>query len=126
VKNLQIEVETLRAMIDTQILPSCYAYSGDLAQSVKANSDAGVPAPQKDTLVKLNSLITSLHAKRKDLESVHGKAESAAGEEDKARLYAVEVSTAMGDVRHVVDELEAIVGDDYWPLPKYREMLFFV
>jgi glutamine synthetase len=63
VKNLQIEVETLRSMIDTQILPTGYAYSGDLALSVKANADAGVPAPQKETLTKLNALLTSLHSK---------------------------------------------------------------
>jgi glutamine synthetase len=124
VKNLQIEVETLRSMIDTQILPICYAYSGDLAVSVKANADAGVPAPQKETLTKLNTLVSTLHAKRKELEAVHHKAESAVGEEDKAKLYAVEVSMAMGEVRGVVDELESMVGDDYWPLPKYREMLF--
>jgi len=24
----------------------------------------------------------------------------------------------------VSDELELTVGDEYWPLPKYREMLF--
>ncbi|MBS1963907.1 MAG: glutamine synthetase III [Bdellovibrionales bacterium] len=125
VKNLQIEVETLRSMIDTQVLPTCYAYSGDLAMSVRANADAGVPAPQKETLVKLNTLIATLHAKRKELETVHQKAESTAGEEEKAKLYAGDVSTAMTDVRAVCDELESMVGDDYWPLPKYREMLFF-
>jgi glutamine synthetase len=112
-------------MIDTQILPACYAYSGDLAFSVKANLDAGVPSPQKETLMKLNALVTSLHAKRKELEATHQKAEGISGEEAKAKLYAGEVSTAMTEVRGVVDELEALVGDDYWPLPKYREMLFF-
>lgn len=125
VKNLQIEVDTLRSMIDTQILPACYAYSGDLAASVKANLDAGVPSPQKETLAKLNALLTSLHAKRKEFESLHQKAEGTAGEEEKAKLYAGDISTSMADVRHVVDELESMVGDDYWPLPKYREMLFF-
>ena len=29
VKNLMIEVDTLRQMVDTQILPACYAYHGD-------------------------------------------------------------------------------------------------
>ena len=76
-------------------------------------------------LLKLNTLVTSLHAKRKELESMHQKAEGCQGEEDKAKLYSLEVSTAMSDVRSVVDELESMVGDDYWPLPKYREMLFF-
>ena len=45
-------------------------------------------------------------------------------EEEKAKLLAADVSTWMADVRSSCDELEAIVADDYWPLPKYREMLF--
>jgi len=32
--------------------------------------------------------------------------------------------TAMGEVREVADKLERIVADEFWPLPKYAEMLF--
>jgi glutamine synthetase len=32
--------------------------------------------------------------------------------------------TAMHDVRVVADKLERIVADNYWPLPKYSEMMF--
>ena len=34
------------------------------------------------------------------------------------------VIPAMDDVRTVADQLERIVADDLWPLPKYQEMLF--
>ncbi|MEP6833724.1 MAG: hypothetical protein ABJB74_10025, partial [Gemmatimonas sp.] len=30
----------------------------------------------------------------------------------------------MAGVREACDALELVVGDDFWPLPKYREMLF--
>ena len=30
----------------------------------------------------------------------------------------------MADVRDAVDALELTVGDEFWPLPRYREMLF--
>jgi glutamine synthetase type III len=30
----------------------------------------------------------------------------------------------MEEVRGACDELEVCVADQYWPLPKYREMLF--
>jgi glutamine synthetase len=30
----------------------------------------------------------------------------------------------MADVRRCSDALELVVGDEHWPLPKYREMLF--
>ena len=32
--------------------------------------------------------------------------------------------TAMHEVRVVADKLERIVADEFWPLPKYSEMLF--
>ena len=31
---------------------------------------------------------------------------------------------AMADVREAADKLERVVADDFWPLPKYEEMLF--
>jgi glutamine synthetase len=30
----------------------------------------------------------------------------------------------MAKVREAVDELEGVVADDLWPLPKYSEILF--
>lgn len=124
IKNLMIEVDTLKSMIDTQVLPAAYAYSGDLAQTVVAVKAAGVSAPQVDILNKLMHLIAALQTKRGQLETVYSKAESAHTEDEKAKLLAVEVSTAMAEIRQISDELESLIGDDYWPLPKYREMLF--
>jgi Uncharacterized protein related to glutamine synthetase len=34
------------------------------------------------------------------------------------------IIAALRDMRAVIDELELIIDDDLWPLPKYREMLF--
>ena len=31
---------------------------------------------------------------------------------------------AMDSVREAADKLERVVADDFWPLPKYQEMLF--
>ena len=31
---------------------------------------------------------------------------------------------AMAEVREVADQLEKVVADDLWPLPKYSEILF--
>jgi glutamine synthetase len=124
VKNLQIEIDTLRTMVSTQILPAAYAYHGDLAQSVAAAKAAGVTAPQSGTLTKLTTLIQALESKHGALESSFHKAEGLGSEEEKAKVIAHEVSKVMADIRSTCDDLESIVADDYWPLPKYREMLF--
>ena len=41
-----------------------------------------------------------------------------------AKYMRDKVIPAMDDVRDVADQLERIVADDLWPLPKYSEMLF--
>jgi glutamine synthetase len=122
IKNMMIEVDTLRTMIDTQVLPSCYAYANVLASTATAFKDLGVDAPS--SLKKLGTLTTNLQKKREDLEKSYHKVETLSSEEEKAKHLSLEISTLMADVRAIMDELEAIVADDYWPLPKYREMLF--
>ncbi len=124
VKNLMIEVDTLKNLVDTVVMPSSFAYHGLLAQAVASSLAAGVAAPQLEALGKIGSLLNSLQAKRSQLETATHKAESGSTEEEKAKTYSREVSQAMLEVRALCDELEAIVADEYWPLPKYREMLF--
>ena len=41
-----------------------------------------------------------------------------------AKLLTSEGADAMGAVRETCDALELAVGDEFWPLPKYREILF--
>jgi glutamine synthetase len=44
---------------------------------------------------------------------------------EKAIAYGDQIKEAFFDkIRYNVDKLELLVGDDYWLLPKYREMLF--
>ena len=124
VKNLLIEVDTLCSMVETQILPAAFTYHGMLASAVLSCKSIGTTAPQADVLSRLGMLISSLQTKRIALESTFHKVEALSSEEEKAILLAREVTSAMSDVRQVCDELESIVADDYWPLPKYREMLF--
>ena len=41
-----------------------------------------------------------------------------------ATTFRDKVIPAQGHLREVADELESLVADDLWPLPKYRELLF--
>ncbi len=43
---------------------------------------------------------------------------------EKAITYHDTVFPFLDDIRHHIDELELIVDDEMWPLPKYRELLF--
>ena len=44
---------------------------------------------------------------------------------ERAYLYSTEVKDEMDKVRNSADHLEMLVDDELWPLPKYRELLFF-
>ena len=44
---------------------------------------------------------------------------------ERAKLYSTEVLGYMMKVRKSADYLEMLVDDELWPLPKYRELLFF-
>ena len=48
------------------------------------------------------------------------------GLEKKAALFAEKVVPAMAAVREVSDRIEESVADEFWTLPKYREMLLLV
>ncbi len=44
--------------------------------------------------------------------------------EKKAHFYASDVMQLCASVRELCDKLEEVVDDNFWPLPKYHEMLF--
>ena len=124
IKNITIEVDTLRNIVDTLVLPACYAYHSGLSKAVSAAKAAGVTAPQLETLNKITNLLLELQQARGLLDSSFNKSEKTKSEDDKAKVLAQEVLAAMAEVRSSCDELESIISDDIWPLPKYREILF--
>ena len=85
---------------------------------------SGVAAPQKEVLLRITQLIQSLMGRRTELEKVWSATEALTSETEKAKQLSLGVSQVMLEVRGFSDELEALVADDFWPLPKYREILF--
>jgi glutamine synthetase len=126
VKDMLIELHTLREIVDTIVVPAAYGYLGQLSESASQSKTAGVAViPQIATANKVGELVQELQEFREDLSDVIARAE--AMHEDppaQADLLTSEGADTMGEVRKMCDELELIVGDDFWPLPKYREMLF--
>ncbi|MCM0605124.1 MAG: glutamine synthetase III [Xanthomonadaceae bacterium] len=125
VKNLSIEVDTLKLMVDTSVLPAAYGYLGEIATTVKTMKEAGRSLiPQTEILGKLETLTDTLLKRRKELDSAYTKVEKTEDYVKKAELLAREVAPSMDEVRAVCDELEGNIADQYWPFPKYTEMLF--
>ena len=112
VTTINIEAETAASIARTMILPAALRH---LAQ-LKA---AGVLELVRETDALVKKLVTSIKA----LEKVN-----VAHPDGDALKHAVfmrdKVLTAMNAVRIIADQLERIVADDLWPLPKYSEILF--
>jgi glutamine synthetase len=53
------------------------------------------------------------------------KANAVADIAERAKIYSREVQDQMAIVRNSADHLEMLIDDEMWPLPKYRELLFF-
>jgi glutamine synthetase len=124
IKNMEIEVQTLRSMVDTLVVPAAIRFQSELAESVVRAKAAGVDTPQKDLLARVTTQIQGLGQARFELDKAYGRAEDAGSEEKKAHVFAAEVAQAMEGLRRVCDQVESTVADGLWPLPKYREMLF--
>jgi glutamine synthetase len=125
IKDVAIEVETLTQIVDTMVLPVALMYHGTLAAGAAAAKTAGLAAtPQKESAERVAYLCDLLTTRKKALVEMFAKADAHEQHEAKANALAQDVVQAMLEVRRVCDELEGLVADSMWPLPKYREMLF--
>jgi glutamine synthetase len=126
IKDMFIELHTLREMVDTLVLPAAFSYMGLLLEgAAQAKSARVTTVPQIEAANAIGKLIKELQRHRAALERVITKAEGMHDKlEQAAELLTHQAADTMADVRKAADALEVIVDDDCWPLPKYREILF--
>ncbi len=126
IKDMLIELHTMRETVDTMVLPAALEYVGGLASSAASAKEAGISViPQLEPANRIGKLIQELQTARATLGTVIEKAEGMHEEiEEQAELLTHEGAEAMAAVRIGCDALELSVDDEMWPLPKYREMLF--
>ena len=126
VKDMLIEMHTLKEIVDTLVLPAAYAYAGTLASAAAQAAQAGIKVvPQVEAANEVGRMIESLCEHDRELEAVLEKAEGMHDDLPKqAKLLTSKGADAMAAVRSCCDALELKVADELWPLPKYREMLF--
>jgi len=117
VKVQNIEANCALDMAKTMILPAVVRYLGELAGASKSKGVAAVA----DTVAALaDGLVDAIHA----LEKAQHAAHEAGSVHAEAKAFCDRVIPAQNDLRAVADELETLVSDELWPLPKYRELLF--
>ncbi|KAI0218743.1 hypothetical protein L0F63_004184 [Massospora cicadina] len=122
-KDLLVEANTLVSLIRTSILPSTFEYRKHLADAAIALNSLDLDAPEKTLLEETSPLVAQLLEAVRTLEG-HIERAQTLEEEAQAEACTKEIVPAMESVREVADKLEQLVADKFWPLPKYREILF--
>jgi glutamine synthetase len=117
VKIVDIEASCAVDIASTMILPATARYLGQLAA---APSSRGIASICERVSALADSLVDAIAA----LEHAQHVAHEAGSVHAEAKAFATGVIPAQATLRGVVDELEVVVADDLWPLPKYRELLF--
>ncbi|MDP1608204.1 MAG: glutamine synthetase III [Chlamydiales bacterium] len=124
-KIVLIEAKTMIELFRTQILPACLTAQEKWARSIHALVELKIEVSSrlKDGLETLSALIGEAVAAVDEVHRVMHQAEDL-GWDAKAKVLAELVTPKMGQARSVIDQLEGLVEDALWPLPKYRELLF--
>ncbi len=117
VKVQNIEANCALDIARTMILPATARYLTLLGGGAASTGIASVAA-------RVAGLADDLVAAISSLEHAQHGAHGAGSIQDEARAYVDVVIPAQNALRDVVDELETVVSDDLWPMPKYRELLF--
>ncbi len=128
-KVLNIEALTMLDMAKKSILPSCLKFAKELAEGIVAKKALGSDfstLAEESLLKSVSKLCDSLHKKIDILSKTVSKAKNITDAPKLANYYKDTVIPAMNDLRKVADELETIVGEDYWPFPTYEKLLFGV
>ena len=126
-KIINIEALTTSDMAKTEILPAVMKFSKDVCDMAASKKALGIdPVVETELANKANTLTISLNEKIDALNAAIVKAQAVSDYAEQAKAYCDEVFVAMQSLRAVADELETIVGEEYWPFPTYDELLFNV
>ena len=131
VKKLQIEARVMGDMCLNHVIPAAVRYQNVLIENVKGVKDIfGADymtycSSEIETLKKISILMNNLSACVDALVEARKKANRIDDIAQRAKVYSREVKDMMDKVRASADDLEMLIDDEMWPLPKYRELLFF-
>jgi glutamine synthetase len=123
-----IELETLLEMVSTQVLPAVESQISQQSAAVEACTRilAKTPKAVASRLEGLVNLYGNLVEETGQLQALLGTTSSIHDEEKLAAKLAGDGMAMMEKVRKVSDELELLVDDSLWSLPKYRELLYIL
>jgi len=132
VKKLQIEARVLGDLTVNHIIPTAIKFQNTLIENAmgikQLFSDEEykmMSEKQLITIKKISRYIEVLREDSRNLIEARKDANKIESSPEKAAAYSSTVLPYMAKIRIIADKLEMLVDDELWPLPKYRELLFW-
>jgi glutamine synthetase len=130
-KTINIEWLLTKTIARTTILPAALEYQSRLAATIVQTKSAvsGINLTIQENMLrdltdKVSELLIALERLEQPTNSGNGGGHGDGESYTMCKFYQDEVIPAMQAVRDAADELETLVDDSIWPLPKFREMLY--
>lgn len=128
---LQIESRVLGDLVINHVLPAAKRYQTMLLENVlhvkQVFAEAEVASlNEQDYIIirRIENHASAIIAGVEKMNKLRAKANHIDDQRERAITFHDEVVPLMEEIRSHVDDLEMVVDDELWTLPKYREMLF--
>ena len=128
-KIINIEALTMLEMARKQLLPAVNAYMSEVATTAASklavSENLSVRSETK-ALTCLSADADAMSDAVDELQAAVDAAKALSDESAKAVAFHDDVLPKMDALRTAADDAETICGEDYWPLPSYSKMLYYV
>ena len=130
-KKVEIESKVLEELVKNQVIPAAMKYLNLLCESLQKQKEvmdkesfSKISTTQKESITEIAGHISSLKSLTDEMITRRNSVNKIENVEKRAFAYCDKIFSMFAKIRAHADELELLVADDLWPLPKYRELLF--
>jgi glutamine synthetase len=128
-KIINIEALTMLEMARKQLLPAVNVYMSEVANTAASKlavSESLSVRSETKALTRLSADADAMSDAVDELQAAVDAAKALSDESAKAVAFHDDVLPKMDALRAAADDAETICGEDYWPLPSYSKMLYYV
>lgn len=126
-KDLETESLLMEELVYTHVIPSATRTQQRLLETYRGHKEIGLEEDAASThghIKEIASRVTQLRREVEAMRSARDTAEQETHIHEAASLYAQTIKPFMESLRQSIDELEVLVDDNDWSLPRYHELLF--
>ncbi|MBT4774711.1 MAG: glutamine synthetase type III [Crocinitomicaceae bacterium] len=130
VMKLQIEARILGDISYNYVIPAAIKYQKLLVENVEGIMDImsddveTYTSTQIEMIKEISKRFTAIKQNVEAMITMRKKANKIEDLEKRAETYCDKIKPFFDKIKYDTDKLEMIVADEFWPLPKLREMLF--